>query len=109
VIELTWKVFAKPSRLIFCGGKTMSDLNAQFEKAAQEVMELPRRPDDQTLLKLYGLYKQATEGNIKGKRPGFTDVKGRAKYDAWSRLRGKSPEWAKGEYVKLVAELQSKK
>jgi acyl-CoA-binding protein len=85
----------------------MSDLQTQFEKAAEEVMELPKRPDDKTLLKLYGLYKQVTEGNIKGKRPGFTDVKGRAKYDAWSRLRGKSPEWAMGEYVKLVEKLQN--
>jgi acyl-CoA-binding protein len=86
----------------------MSDLQVQFEKAAQEVMDLPSRPDDKTLLRLYGLYKQATEGNIKGKRPGFTDVKGRAKYDTWSRLRGKSSEWAMGEYVKLVTELQQK-
>jgi diazepam-binding inhibitor (GABA receptor modulating acyl-CoA-binding protein) len=86
----------------------MSDLQAHFEKAADEVMELPQRPDDKTLLKLYGLYKQATEGNLKGKRPGFTDVKGRAKYDAWARFRGKSAEWAMGEYVKLVTELQSK-
>ena len=86
----------------------MSDLQTQFENAAEEVMGLPERPDDKTLLRLYGLYKQATEGNIKGKRPGFTDVKGRAKYDAWSRLRGKSVEWAMGEYVRLVAELQGK-
>jgi len=87
----------------------MSDLQAQFEKAAEEVMELTQRPDDKTLLKLYGLYKQATEGNIKSKRPGFTDVKERVKYDAWARLRGKSQEWAMGEYVKLVEELQGKK
>ena len=86
----------------------MSDLQAQFEKAAEEVMQLSKRPDDKTLLRLYGLYKQATEGNLKGKRPGFTDVKGRAKYDAWSRLRGKSPEWAMGEYVKLVTKLHGK-
>ena len=86
----------------------MSDLQAQFEKAAEEVMALPKRPDDKTLLKLYGLYKQAAEGNIKGKRPGFADVKGRAKYDAWSRFRGKSPEWAMAEYVKLVEQLQGK-
>jgi len=84
----------------------MSDLQAQFDKAAADVMELPKRPDDQTLLKLYGLYKQATEGNLKGKRPGFTDVKSRAKYDAWARLRGKSQDWAMGEYVKLVEKLQ---
>ena len=86
----------------------MSDLQAQFEKTAEEVMALPKRPDDKTLLKLYGLYKQATEGNIKGKRPGFADVKGRAKYDAWSRIRGKSPEWAMAEYVRLVEQLQGK-
>ncbi len=86
----------------------MSDLQAQFEKAAEEVMQLSNRPDDKTLLKLYGVYKQATDGNIKGKRPGFSDVKARAKYDAWSRLRGKSPEWAMTEYVRLVENLQGK-
>ncbi|MFL7868776.1 MAG: acyl-CoA-binding protein [Anaerolineales bacterium] len=84
----------------------MSDLQAQFENAAREVMDLSKRPDDKTLLRLYGLYKQATLGNIKGKRPAFTDVKGRAKYDAWSRLRGKSEQWAMQEYVNLVQELQ---
>ena len=84
----------------------MSDLPTQFEKATEEVKELRERPNDKTLLKLYGLYKQATEGNLKGKRPGFTDVKGRAKYDAWARLRGKSSEWAMEEYVKLVKKLQ---
>ena len=86
----------------------MSDLKMDFDKAVKEVLELKERPDDKTLLRLYGLYKQATHGNVKGKRPGFTDVKGRAKYDAWSRLRGKSAEWAMGEYVRLVTELQGK-
>lgn len=86
----------------------MPDLQTQFEKAAEEVMELTKRPDDKTLLRLYGLYKQATEGNLKGKRPGFTEVKERAKYDAWSRLRGKSSEWAMSEYIKLVSKLQGK-
>ena len=87
-------------------GEVMTDLQAKFKKAAKEVMELPLRPNDKILLRLYGLYKQATEGNIRGKRPGFSDVKGRAKYDAWSRLRGKSEEWAMQEYIKLVKELQ---
>lgn len=87
----------------------MTEIQTQFEKAAAEVLELSKRPDDQTLLKLYGLYKQATEGNLKGKRPGFTDVKGRAKFDAWARYRGKSQDWAKGEYVRLVGLLQGKK
>ena len=84
----------------------MSELQEQFDQAAMEVMELSRRPDDKTLLRLYGLYKQATLGDIKGKRPGFTDVKGRAKYDAWSRLRGKSEQRAMQEYINLVEELQ---
>jgi acyl-CoA-binding protein len=84
----------------------MSELQEQFERAAREVMDLSKRPDDKTLLRLYGLYKQATAGNIKGKRPSFTDVKGRAKFDAWSRLRGKSAQWAMQEYVNLVQELQ---
>ena len=84
----------------------MSGLQTQFEKATKEVMDLSKRPDDKTLLRLSGLYKQATAGNIKGKRPSFTDVKGRAKYDAWSRLRGKSEQWAMQEYVNLVQELQ---
>ena len=86
----------------------MSDLQTQFEKTAEEAMVLPKRPDDKTLLRLYGLYKQATEGNLKGKRPGFADVKARVKYDAWSRLRGKSQEWAMQEYVKLVEILKGK-
>ncbi len=84
----------------------MPDLQTQFENAAEDVMGLSQRPDDKTLLKLYGLYKQATEGNIKGKRPGFADVKARAKFDTWSRLRGKSQDWAMEEYVKLVTKLQ---
>ncbi len=84
------------------------DLQSQFEQAAQDVMNLPQRPDDKTLLKLYGLYKQATEGNVKGRRPGFSDFKGRAKYDAWGRYRGKSSEWAMREYVKLVENLKGK-
>ena len=86
----------------------MSDLQTQFEQAAKDVMALPSRPDDQTLLKLYGLYKQSTEGNVKGKRPGFSDFKGRAKYDAWARLRGKSPDWEMGEYIKLLDKLLGK-
>ena len=64
----------------------MSELQTRFEKAARDVQTLSCRPDNDTLLKLYAYYKQATVGDISGKRPGFTDVAGRAKYDAWSRL-----------------------
>ena len=87
---------------------TDTDLQKQFEQAAQDVMNLPKRPDDKTLLRLYGLYKQATEGNVQGRRPGFSDFKGRAKYDAWARLRGKSSTWAMEEYLKLVGMLKGK-
>jgi acyl-CoA-binding protein len=85
----------------------MSDLQSNFESAAREVQQLPERPDNDTLLKLYSLYKQATIGNVKGKRPGFTDFVGRSKYDAWARLRNKSKEWAMEEYIKLVEELKA--
>lgn len=84
----------------------MDELKAQFESAAAEAQQLPQRPDNSTLLQLYSLYKQATTGNVTGKRPGFTDPVGRAKYDAWAKLRGKSPEWAMQSYVNLVEELK---
>ena len=84
----------------------MSDLQTRFEAAAQGAQELPTRPDDDTLLKLYALYKQATLGNVSGKRPSFTDFVGRVKYDAWKRLRGKSKEKAMQEYIDLVESLK---
>lgn len=85
----------------------MTDLQAQFETAAQEAQKLAKKPDNETLLKLYSLYKQATAGNVSGSRPGFTDFVGRAKYDAWAKLRGKSKEAAMQEYVALVQKLKS--
>ncbi|MDX1686978.1 MAG: acyl-CoA-binding protein [Candidatus Promineifilaceae bacterium] len=85
----------------------MADLPAQFETAAEEVQRLPYKPDNDILLKLYGLYKQATHGDVSGKRPGFTNPVGRAKYDAWKRLRGKSRTDAMQEYVDLVEELKA--
>lgn len=84
----------------------MSDLQEQFESAAQEAMQLPKRPDNDTLLKLYALYKQATKGDVAGKRPGFTDPAGRAKYDAWSKLEHMAPERAMQEYIQLVGRLK---
>jgi acyl-CoA-binding protein len=84
----------------------MPDLTTQFEVAAAAVQQLPRRPDDQTLLKLYSLYKQATMGDVTGSRPGFTDLVGRMKYDAWAKLKGKSKEAAMQEYIDLVAKLK---
>jgi len=80
----------------------MTDLKSQFESAAQAVQSLPRKPDNDTLLKLYALYKQSTAGDASGKRPGFTDPVGRAKYDAWEKLQGRSKEQAMQQYIDLV-------
>ena len=86
----------------------MSDLQTQFETAAQEVQTLSRRPDDQTMLKLYALYKQATTGDVQGNRPGFMDMAGRFKYDAWAKLKGTSADDAMQGYVDLVEQLKLK-
>jgi acyl-CoA-binding protein len=84
----------------------MSELDAQFEMAAANAKNLPQRPDNETLLQLYSLYKQATEGDVKGKRPGFTDFVGRAKYDAWKKLKGTGKDQAKQAYIDKVNELR---
>jgi diazepam-binding inhibitor (GABA receptor modulator, acyl-CoA-binding protein) len=85
----------------------MSDLRAQFEVAAKEAQGLVRRPDNDTMLMLYALYKQATAGDIAGSRPGFTDFVGRAKYDAWAKLKGSGQEQAMQQYIALVERLKS--
>ncbi len=84
----------------------MPDLEAQFKEAAEDVQELPRRPGNDVLLKLYAYYKQATAGDVSGSRPGMADFAGRAKYDAWARLKGTSKEQAMQSYVDLVQKLQ---
>ena len=84
----------------------MSDLKARFEAAVAESKNLPERPNNQTLLKIYALYKQASEGNNEGKRPGFTDIVGRAKYDAWKGLEGKTTDEAMNEYIALIESLK---
>lgn len=81
------------------------DLNQQFEKAAKDALNLSQRPGNDTLLKLYALYKQGSEGDIEGKKPGMLDIKGRKKFEAWEKLKGLSPEDAKSKYVDLVDEL----
>jgi diazepam-binding inhibitor (GABA receptor modulator, acyl-CoA-binding protein) len=80
----------------------MSDLHAQFEAAAQAAQNLPRRPDNETLLRIYALYKQATVGDAVGARPGFTDFVGRAKHDAWAKLKGTAKDQAMRDYIALV-------
>ena len=84
----------------------MSDLNAAFEQAVTESKQLPEKPDNMTLLKIYALYKQATQGDVEGKRPGFTDMVGRAKYDAWDALKGTSADEAKQQYIDLIEDLK---
>ena len=85
----------------------MSDLQARFEACVADSKKLKERPDNATLLKLYALYKQSTEGDVEGKRPGFTDMVGRAKYDAWSALKGTSSEDARMQYIALVDSLKA--
>ena len=84
----------------------MADLKTQFEQAVAESKQLPEKPDNMTLLKIYALYKQASAGDVEGKRPGFTDMVGRAKFDAWAELKGKSADEAMQEYVDLIESLK---
>lgn len=84
----------------------MADLKAQFETAVAESKQLPEKPDNMTLLKIYALYKQATAGDVEGKRPGFTDMVGRAKWDAWNEFKGKSNDEAMQEYIDLIESLK---
>ncbi|MGB2815927.1 MAG: acyl-CoA-binding protein [Burkholderiaceae bacterium] len=84
----------------------MSDLKAKFEQAVADSKNLPERPDNQTLLKLYALYKQGTAGDVEGKRPGFTDMVGRAKWDAWNETKGLSKDDAMKQYVSLIEDLK---
>ena len=84
---------------------TATDLKAQFEAAAATAKQTKRRPDNATLLKLYSYYKQASEGDAKGERPGAFDFVAGAKYDAWTKLKGMSQEEAMQNYIKQVERL----
>ena len=79
----------------------------EFEAAKQRVEGLTRRPSNEDLLSLYGLYKQATAGDATGKKPGRLDIKGRAKFEAWERRRGLSADDARSQYVARVDRLAS--
>ncbi len=85
----------------------MSDLKKDFETAAADVKKLKKDPGNDMKLKLYALYKQATEGDVSGQRPGFMDFVGGAKYDAWAEIKGMKAEDAMKKYVKLVKALTS--
>ncbi len=83
----------------------MADLKTQFAQAAEDVKKLAERPDNDTLLKLYALYKQGAEGDVSGPKPGFFDFVGTAKYEAWAKLKGTSADEAMKKYVELVRKL----
>jgi acyl-CoA-binding protein len=83
----------------------MADLQADFDAAVANSKKLATRPDNTTLLKIYGLYKQATSGDVTEKKPGFGDMVGRAKWDAWNGLKGTSSDDAKQQYVELIQSL----
>ncbi len=84
----------------------MADLKKQFEAAAANSKNLSERPDNATLLKIYALYKQGSNGDNTDKKPGFGDMVGRAKWDAWNALKGTSQEDAMQQYVDLIQSLE---
>jgi diazepam-binding inhibitor (GABA receptor modulating acyl-CoA-binding protein) len=81
-------------------------LQEQFAQAQLDSKNLPERPDNMTLLKIYALFKQASVGDASGERPGFTDMVGRAKWDAWNELKGSTAEAAMQQYIDLIEELK---
>ena len=84
------------------------NLQAQFQKAAEDSKALREKPSNETLLQLYSLYKQATEGDIQADPPSNPfDFVAKAKFDAWSGLKGKSKDEAMHEYVELVNKLKN--
>jgi diazepam-binding inhibitor (GABA receptor modulator, acyl-CoA-binding protein) len=84
----------------------MANLKAQFEAAMADSKNLAERPDNATLLKIYSLYKQGSTGDNAEKKPGFSDMVGRAKWDAWNSLKGTSTDDAMQQYVDLIDSLK---
>jgi acyl-CoA-binding protein len=83
----------------------MANLKKSFEAAVTNSKSLTERPDNATLLKIYALYKQATSGDNTDKKPGFTDMVGRAKWDAWNGFKGTSTDGAMQQYIDLIESL----
>lgn len=83
----------------------MNDLQHAFEQAAEAIQRLGSRPENDTLLKLYALYKQGSEGDANGPQPGFFDFIGTAKHEAWSQLHGTTKDEAKRRYIAMVEQL----
>ena len=86
-------------------GPGKNDLKSRFEEAAAAAKQTKKKPDNATLLKLYSYYKQATDGDVKGDRPGAFDFVAGAKYDAWSKLKGMTSDEAMQNYIKQVEKL----
>ncbi len=82
------------------------NLDENFKSATNRATKLSKRPPNDILLQLYALYKQSNEGDVTGNRPGFADFEGRAKFDTWSKIKGKSNDEAKKEYISLVEKLE---
>jgi len=83
----------------------MTEINSRFEQASIAAKSLPQRPDNDTLLKLYALFKQGSAGDVSGDKPGFFDFVATAKYEAWKSIKGLSQDDAKNQYVDLVRKL----
>ena len=83
----------------------MADLKSKFEAAAANSKNLSERPDNATLLKIYALYKQGSLGDNADKKPGFSDMVGRAKWDAWNGLKGTAQNDAMQQYIDLIDDL----
>jgi diazepam-binding inhibitor (GABA receptor modulating acyl-CoA-binding protein) len=81
-------------------------LQDQFTQAQADSKNLSERPDNMTMLKMYALFKQGSKGDATGDRPGFTDMIGRAKFDAWEAMKGTSQDDAMQQYVDLVEDLK---
>ncbi len=83
------------------------DLKSAYDQAVADSKTLSDKPSNDTLLQLYSLYKQATQGDVNEEAPGMFDFVAKAKYEAWSSLKGKSKEAAMQEYIKLVENLKA--
>ena len=81
------------------------DLKTRFEQASKDVKKLSERPSDDDMLSLYALYKQATDGDVSGSKPGMFDFVGRAKFEAWSELQGTDADTAMKRYIDKVKKL----
>jgi diazepam-binding inhibitor (GABA receptor modulating acyl-CoA-binding protein) len=83
----------------------MTEINSRFEQAAAAAKSLPEKPDNDTLLQLYALFKQGSAGDVSGDKPGFFDFVAAAKYEAWEKLKGLSADDARNQYIDLVRKL----